>query len=182
MIVYQFRHCANGNRQIALNLKSPLTLRKQLCLIIKHIQISCLLWPISIVLITLTALERNLLKHQTWIDWRKTWHSIRELLNAPVCAPARIALATGLQAHRFGGQSNAIFLPLSRQTYYQRLHDTGYRIGCVGKLDLAKPLGNNGDGARPACFSWGFTHPLEYEGKMHAGQGNGKPFGQILKN
>ncbi|MEC7868744.1 MAG: sulfatase-like hydrolase/transferase [Candidatus Poribacteria bacterium] len=97
--------------------------------------------------------------------------------NAPVCAPARIALATGLQAHRFGGQSNAIFLPLSRQTYYQRLRDTGYRIGCVGKLDLAKPLGNNSDGARPACFSWGFTHPLECEGKMHAGQGNGKPFG-----
>ncbi len=90
--------------------------------------------------------------------------------NAPVCAPARVALATGLQAHRFGGRDNAVFLPSSRTTYYQRLRDAGYRVGCVGKLDLAKPDHDNSDGARPACFSWGFTHPLECEGKMHAGR------------
>lgn len=96
---------------------------------------------------------------------------------APVCAPARISLATGLAAHRFGGRNNAVYLPLSRRTYYQRLRDLGYRVGCVGKLDLAKPAPYNSDGARPACFSWGFTHPEECEGKMHAGQGPGTPFG-----
>ena len=92
---------------------------------------------------------------------------------APVCAPARISLATGLAAHRFGGRDNSVFLPLSHRTYYQRLPDAGYRVGCVGKLDLAKPDQYNSDGARPACFSWGFTHPEECEGKMHAGQGDG---------
>src|SRR5690606_10859202 len=77
--------------------------------------------------------------------------------NAAVCAPARIALATGLEAHGFGGGANAVFLPQTRRTYYQRLRYSGYRVGCVGKLDLAKPASLNSDGARPATFSWGFT-------------------------
>ena len=97
--------------------------------------------------------------------------------NAPVCAPARIALATGLQAHRFGGRDNSVFLPRNCPTYYQRLRDVGYRVGAVGKIDLAKPDTYNSDGARPACFSWGFTHPHECEGKMHAGKGEETPFG-----
>ena len=79
--------------------------------------------------------------------------------NAPVCAASRVALATGLQPHRLGGIGNNVYLPLSRTTYYQRLRDVGYRVGCVGKLDLAKPAGLNSDGARPICFAWGFTHP-----------------------
>ncbi|MDP6115717.1 MAG: sulfatase-like hydrolase/transferase [Planctomycetota bacterium] len=98
-------------------------------------------------------------------------------VNAPVCAPMRVALATGLEPHRFGGTGNNVFLPLSRRTYYQRLRDVGYRVGCCGKLDLAKPAGKNSDGARPPCFAWGFTHPIECEGKMHAGQGGDIPFG-----
>ena len=44
--------------------------------------------------------------------------------------------------------------------------------GCVGKLDLAKPDTYNGRyGNRPAVYRWGFTHPEEVEGKMHAAQG-----------
>jgi choline-sulfatase len=40
----------------------------------------------------------------------------------------------------------------------------------VGKLDLAKPDGYNGrHGDRPCVYGWGFTHPEECEGKMHAG-------------
>jgi len=94
--------------------------------------------------------------------------------NSPVCAPARIGLATGLQPVRLGATDNRAFLPLSVPTYYQRLRDRGYRVGCVGKLDLAKPDGYNGRfGDRPCVFGWGFTHPEECEGKMHAGQ---KPF------
>ena len=50
--------------------------------------------------------------------------------------------------------------------------DNGYRVGCVGKLDLAKPDKYNGrHGDRPAVYRWGFTHPEEVEGKMHAAQG-----------
>ena len=90
--------------------------------------------------------------------------------NAPVCAPARIALASGLQPARVGAVDNGSFLPATVPTYYQQLRDHGYRVGCVGKLDLAKPDGYNGrHGDRPRTYSWGFTHPEECEGKMHAG-------------
>lgn len=89
--------------------------------------------------------------------------------NAPVCAPARIGLATGLQPFRVGSLDNWSFLPQSATTYYQRLRDHGYRVGCVGKLDLGKPDRYNGrHGDRPSTYSWGFTHPEECEGKMHA--------------
>jgi choline-sulfatase len=89
--------------------------------------------------------------------------------NCPVCAPSRIALATGLQPSRLGCVDNSGFLPHSRRTYYQQLRDHGYRVGCVGKLDLAKPDHYNGRyGDRPCVYQWGFTHPVECEGKMHA--------------
>jgi choline-sulfatase len=91
--------------------------------------------------------------------------------NSPVCAPARIGLASGLQPVRMGSLGNASYLPRRVTTYYQRLRDAGYRVGCVGKLDLAKPDGYNGRyGDRPCVYSWGFTHPEECEGKMHAGK------------
>jgi arylsulfatase len=90
--------------------------------------------------------------------------------NCPVCAPARIGLATGLQPTRLGSLDNASYLPRSVPTYYQRFRDHNYRVGCVGKLDLAKPSGYNGRyGDRPCVYGWGFTHPEECEGKMHAG-------------
>lgn len=92
--------------------------------------------------------------------------------NCPVCAPARIALASGLQPGRVGALGNDAYLPRSTPTYYQRLRDEGYRVGSVGKLDLAKPDPYNGRfGDRPCNFGWGFTHPCECEGKMHAGRG-----------
>jgi choline-sulfatase len=90
--------------------------------------------------------------------------------NAPVCAPARIALAAGQLPHRVGALGNQAFLPLSARTYYQQLHDHGSHVGAFGKFDLAKPDPYNGArGDRPVNFAWGFTHPLECEGKMHAG-------------
>jgi choline-sulfatase len=91
--------------------------------------------------------------------------------NSPVCAPARIGLATGLQPSRVGALDNSAYLPASQPTYYQYLRDHGYRVGCVGKLDLAKPAPYNGRyGDRPCIYGWGFTHPEECEGKMHAGK------------
>lgn len=93
--------------------------------------------------------------------------------NSPVCAPARTGLATALQPVRMGHLDNHAFLPLRQPTYYQRLRDYGYRVGCVGKLDLGKPDAYNGRyGDRPITYAWGFTHPEECEGKMHAGKGN----------
>lgn len=90
--------------------------------------------------------------------------------NCPVCAPSRIGLATGVQPSRLGCVQNNCYLPLSQPTYYQQLRNHGYRVGCIGKLDLAKPDHYNGRyGDRPSVYQWGFTHPEECEGKMHAG-------------
>lgn len=90
--------------------------------------------------------------------------------NCPVCAPSRIAVASGYQPSRIGSTGNDSYLPSNVTTYYQRLRDDGYRVGCTGKLDLAKPDRYNGrHGDRPRLYGWGFTHPIEIEGKMHAG-------------
>ena len=90
--------------------------------------------------------------------------------NCPVCAPSRIGLASGFQPSRLGSTGNNSYLPDDTTTYYERLRDADYRVGCVGKLDLAKPDKYNGrDGDHPRLFGWGFTHPVEVEGKMHAG-------------
>ncbi|MCZ6634577.1 MAG: sulfatase-like hydrolase/transferase [bacterium] len=90
--------------------------------------------------------------------------------NCPVCAPSRVALASGLQPTRVGALDNSCFLPQGTTSYYQRLRDHGYYVGCSGKLDLAKPIPYNGrNGDRPSTYMWGFTHPIEIEGKMHAG-------------
>lgn len=91
--------------------------------------------------------------------------------NCPICAPARIALATGQAPFRVAPQSNFSFLPTGRPTYYQRLRDSGYHVGAVGKLDLAKASGGRISlrGDRPLTYQWGFTHPMELEGKWNSG-------------
>ncbi len=97
--------------------------------------------------------------------------------NSPVCAPARIALATGMRPHRIGALDNMAFLPAGERTYYQRVRDQEYYVGCSGKLDLAKPDSYNGlKGDRPCAYGFGFTHPIEVEGKIHAGT-KAEPFG-----
>ncbi|WP_105615546.1 sulfatase family protein [Vallitalea okinawensis] len=89
--------------------------------------------------------------------------------NSPICAPARIGLATGMQPSNIGALDNNAYLPLGIKTYYQALRDEGYHVGCVGKLDLAKPSKFNGiKGDRPCNYAFGFTKPFEVEGKMHA--------------
>lgn len=89
--------------------------------------------------------------------------------NCPVCAPARISLATGLRPSRLGCNDNHAYLSIYEDTYYKRLRDSGYQVACSGKLDLAKSDGHNGlQGKRPVLYSYGFTDPYEIEGKMHA--------------
>ncbi|MEM7142097.1 MAG: sulfatase-like hydrolase/transferase [Actinomycetota bacterium] len=98
--------------------------------------------------------------------------------NSAVCAPARIGLAAGTSPHRLGVFTNGDVLPDATPTYYQALRDAGYRVGCVGKLDLNKPEKQNGPtGDRPETYRWGFTDPVEVEGKMHAAMGRGEPLG-----
>jgi choline-sulfatase len=91
------------------------------------------------------------------------------ITTAPLCTPARIGLATGLLPHRIGALEET-YLPAGATTYYQRLRDADYRVGAVGKIDLAKRDPYNGPkGNRPSTYRWGFTDPVEIEGKMHAG-------------
>lgn len=94
----------------------------------------------------------------------------QHVTNTTVCAPARIGLAAGVAPIRLGAETNRDVLARSTPTYYQALRDAGYRVGCVGKLDLNKPERDNGRlGNRPDTYAWGFTDPVEAEGKMHAG-------------
>ncbi len=89
--------------------------------------------------------------------------------NSPLCVPARIGLATGMHPRRIGAVDNSSYLRPEQITYYQRMRDDGYRVGAVGKLDLAKPDSFNGrNGDRPCVYQWGFTHPVEIEGKEHS--------------
>lgn len=89
--------------------------------------------------------------------------------NAPQCVPARIGLAVGQQPCRLGAIDNEAYLPVNASTYYKKLRDHGYRVGCVGKLDLSKASNYNSlNGDKPCLFSYGFTHPEECEGKMDA--------------
>ncbi|MFW6261665.1 MAG: sulfatase, partial [Spirochaetota bacterium] len=95
----------------------------------------------------------------------------RAYTNSPVCSPARIGLATGLYPFRTGALDNNSFSPLSHATYYQRLRDSGYRVGMVGKHDLAKNDRFKGRlGLRPLTYAFGFTDPHETAGKMEAGK------------
>ena len=75
--------------------------------------------------------------------------------NCPLCAPSRMALATGLMPVRAGG----------------------YWTASVGKLHLG-PTGAPGPkGDPPGAYALGFTHPCECEGKMGAGYQAATPSG-----
>lgn len=98
--------------------------------------------------------------------------------NAPLCAPARGSIASGMRPSRIGMLDNNCFYPVGTPTYYQVLRDVGYRVGLVGKLDLHKPDPYNGPrGDLPLLYRYGFTDPLECEGKEHAGTGWPTPLG-----
>ena len=82
--------------------------------------------------------------------------------NSPICAPARCALATGLQAHRCGVLSNRHCLGPDFRTFYQRLQQAGYWTGFAGKLDLLKPVPYpTPQGRSPLTMALGFSDPFE---------------------
>ncbi len=97
-------------------------------------------------------------------------HFIHCCTTSPVCAPARIALATGLMAPRTGAYTNNDVLAPGVKTHYQHFRDHGYRVELVGRTDLHKP-GAPGSvhGNRPLNYAHGFTRALEIEGGMACG-------------
>lgn len=97
--------------------------------------------------------------------------------NSPLCGPARMALATGLQPVRTGVLANDFGrAPHGLPTFYQRLRDHGYWVASAGKLHLGRTGASGPKGEPPGAFTLGFTHPYECEGKMAAGY-QAKPTG-----
>src|SRR6056297_2555379 len=59
--------------------------------------------------------------------------------NAPVCAPARVALATGLYPHNHGLWYNQGYdLNSNRYTWMKAVRKAGYRTSLFGKAHLRK--------------------------------------------
>ena len=101
-------------------------------------------------------------------------HFSQVTTGSPLCAPARIGLASGQSPCRLGALDNRAFYPLSVPTFYQRLRNHGYQVGMVGKHDLAKPDHLHGPkGDRPFNYALGFTQPHETVGKMEASSPSG---------
>ncbi len=101
------------------------------------------------------------------------------IVPTPLCAPSRIGMATGRRPFAIDCLTNEDVLPVGQPTFHQSFRDGGYRVGLVGQTDYSKPLRDIGQtGDRPKLFEWGFTHPFELEGKMHAsGFAEGRPVG-----
>ena len=90
--------------------------------------------------------------------------------NCPLCAPSRMALATGLQPVRAGVLANDFGrTPHGLPTLYQRMRDDGYWVASSGKLHLGRTGAAGPKGDPPGAYTIGFTHPCECEGKMGAG-------------
>ncbi len=108
----------------------------------------------------------------------------RAVTPSPLCAPARACLARGQGYPCSGVVDNGQDYPLEEPTCYQRLREAGYRVGGVGKFDLAKAtLDWNLDGSR--CLdAWGFTDGVDNEGKLDGSisyRRAGGPKGPYLK-
>lgn len=95
---------------------------------------------------------------------------------SPVCAPARAALASGMEYDRCGVRHGEDF-PAERPTYYERLRDeAGYDVRGCGKLDLHKSSSTWGvDGTRH-LERLGFSGGVDCAGKGDAvGSGADEP-------
>ncbi|MFI9838826.1 sulfatase [Nonomuraea sp. NPDC051941] len=91
----------------------------------------------------------------------------RAVTPAPLCAPARACLATGLDYDSGPVPSNFHDLPPEARTYFRTLRDeAGYHVAGVGKFDLHKATFDwNLDGSR--CLSeWGLDGGIDNEGKF----------------
>lgn len=104
---------------------------------------------------------------------------------APICAPARACLASGLRYKNCRVYSNNVNYDPKLPTFYRQLKDCGYYVSGVGKFDLNKADLEWGDGYHPVLEKLGFCEGADSEGKMDtiwaALKGQLGPYGQMLK-
>ncbi|MDX1980246.1 MAG: sulfatase-like hydrolase/transferase [Bryobacteraceae bacterium] len=103
---------------------------------------------------------------------------------APLCAPARACLASGLEYDRCRVPANAQNYPLDQPTFYQLLRSGGYHVLGCGKFDLHKPELDWGLDGKRMIRDWGFSDGIDNEGK-HDGtrayrRAGNKPKGPFL--
>jgi len=108
----------------------------------------------------------------------------RAVTPAPLCAPARACLASGMEYDRCRVPSNALNYPADQTTIYQRLRTAGYHVMGCGKFDLHKPELDWGLDGKRKIADWGFSDGIDNEGK-HDGtrafvQAGNRPKGPFL--
>jgi arylsulfatase A-like enzyme len=107
----------------------------------------------------------------------------RAVTPAPLCAPARACLASGMEYDRCGVPSNQRNYPLNAPTFYQALRTAGYHVMGCGKFDLHKPELDWGLDGQRLIREWGFSAGVDNEGK-HDGTRSyvkaGRPMGPFM--
>jgi arylsulfatase len=102
---------------------------------------------------------------------------------APLCAPARACLASGMEYDRCRVPTNNQNYPLDQPTFYQLLRNAGYHVMGCGKFDLHKPETDWGLDGKRLIKEWGFSDGIDNEGKhdgTRAYTQAGKPKGPFL--
>ena len=117
-----------------------------------------------------TALNKNLpirTPNLVQLAKRGVWFQ-RAITPSPLCAPARAALAGGLEYDRCGVPNGRYNYPDGQTTFYALLREAGYHVMGCGKFDLAKPAwGWKIDGSS-RLHEWGFSEGIDSEGKWDA--------------
>lgn len=100
---------------------------------------------------------------------------------SPLCAPARAALAAGVEYDRCGVPDNRHDYPTNQPAFYSRLRESGYHVMGCGKFDLAKSaFGWKVDGSS-RLHEWGFSEGIDSEGKWDAiSSGTDTPAGPYM--
>ncbi len=102
---------------------------------------------------------------------------------APLCAPARACLASGMEYDHCRVPSNRENYPLDQLTFYQLLNRAGYHVMGCGKFDLHKPELDWGLDGKRMIREWGFADGIDNEGKHDATRAYtraGKPMGPFM--
>ncbi len=104
---------------------------------------------------------------------------------APICAPARACLASGLRYKNCRVYHNNVNFDAGLKTFYGELQKAGYFVCGAGKFDLNKADLEWGDGYHSLLQQIGFSDAADSEGKMDtiwaAMRNQPGPYGRMLK-